>query len=95
MNNSFQDPDGTIENYGSRIKNKLKKLNEASRSMTEVETEFKIISKMNEKKAIAKFGQNLRNPNVKVLVSAAQKQTLDECILICNGERCGRKKIKK
>lgn len=80
LNTSFQGPEENIENYGSRMKAKLKKLNEASRFMTEIPSEFKVITKMNEKQAISKFEQNLRNPNVKVLVSAAQKQTLDECI---------------
>lgn len=62
------------------MKNKLKKLNEATRSMTEVDAEYKILTKMNEKQASSKFEQNIRNPNVKVLTSAAQKQSLDECI---------------
>lgn len=80
LNNSFQKSDESIEDFGSRIKTKLRKLNQASRTMTDSDAEKKVVAKMHEKQAISKFEQNLRNQNVKILVSAAQKTSLDECI---------------
>lgn len=80
LSNIFQKKDESIEDFGTRVKAKLKKLNEASALIAKTEAEKSIIRKMNEKQAISKFEQNLRNSTVKVLVSAASKQTLDECI---------------
>lgn len=80
LNNTFQKKDENLEDYGTRIKKKLAKLNEASREITENETELKILRQVNEKNAISKFEQNIRNPTIKVLVSAASKKTLDETI---------------
>lgn len=80
LNNSFQKKEESIEEYGSRIRAKLKKLNEACRSLAKSNDELKILKKMNEKQAISKFEQNLRNETIKVLVSAANKESLDECI---------------
>lgn len=80
LNQVFQSKDESIEDYGNRVRAKLKKLNEASKKMTEVDGEIKILRKMNEKHAISKFEQNIRNQTIKVLVSAAGKTTLDECI---------------
>lgn len=76
----FQKKDESIEEYGNRLKQKLKKLNEASKTLTETAAEQKILQKTNEKQAISKFEQNLRDRTIKVLVSAASKSTLDECI---------------
>lgn len=80
LNKVFQKKDETIEDYGARVKTKLKKLNEASRSLTNIAAEMTILRKANEKQAISKFEQNIRNATIKVLVSAAGKDTLDECI---------------
>lgn len=80
LNNSFQKKDESIEEYGSKIKSKLKKLNEACRSLAKSDDELKILRKMNEKQAISKSEQNLRNETIKVLVSTANKNSLDECI---------------
>lgn len=76
----FQKKDESIEDYGARVKTKLKKLNEASKPLTESPDQFKVVQKMNEKQAINKFEQNIRDSTIKVLVSAAGKSTLDECI---------------
>lgn len=80
LNQVFQKKDESIEEYGSRVKNKLKKLNEASKTLSESNDQIKVLQKMNEKQAINKFEQNIRDPTIKVLVSAAGKSTLDECI---------------
>lgn len=80
LNNSFQKRDESIEEFGTKMKGKLKKLNEACRSLAKSDEELKILRKMNEKQAISKFEQNLRNQTIKVLVSAAGKTSLDECI---------------
>lgn len=80
LNQIFQKKDESIEDYGNRVKEKLKKLNEASKKMTETNEQVQILRKMNEKHAISKFEQNIRNQTIKVLVSAAGKTSLDECI---------------
>lgn len=80
LNNSFQKKDESIEEYGTRIKNKLKKLNDACRFLAKTDDEFKILRRMNEKQAVSKFEQNLRNQTIRVLVSASGKTSLDECI---------------
>lgn len=80
LNQVFQKKDESIEDYGTRVKAKLKKLNEASKTITESSEQVKVLRKMNEKHAISKFEQNIRNQTIKVLVSAAGKLTLDECI---------------
>lgn len=80
LNNTFQKKDENLEDYGTRIKKKLAKLNEASREITENEAELKILRQVNEKNVISKFEQNIRNSTIKVLVSAASKKTLDETI---------------
>lgn len=76
----FQKKDESIEEYGSRVKAKLRKLNEASKSLTDSKDHLKTLYKMNEKQAISKFEQNIRNQTIKVLVSAAGKSSLDDCI---------------
>lgn len=81
MNNTFQKRDESIEDYGTRIKKKLAKLNDAIKEISENETELRILRKMNEKSAISKFEQNIKNQTIKVLVSAASKETLDEAII--------------
>lgn len=80
LNNVSQKTQESIEEYGNRIKTKLRVLNEAIRKMTNEQAELRALRKLNEKQAISKFEQNLRSNNIKVLVSAAAKQTLDECI---------------
>lgn len=80
LNQVFQKKGESIEDFGARVKTKLKKLNEASKLLSEDVNEHKILQKMNEKQAINKFEQNIRDSTIKVLVSAANKPTLDECI---------------
>lgn len=76
----FQKKGESVEDYGARIKTKLKRLNEASKLLTNSDDSFKVVKQMNEKQAINKFEQNIRDPTIKVLVSAASKLTLDECV---------------
>lgn len=80
LNQSFQKVGESVEDYGNRMRLKLKKLNEASKSLTENQNEMQILHKTNERQAISKFEQNIRDPTIKVLVSAAGKLTLDDCI---------------
>lgn len=80
LNQVFQKKDESIEDYGARVKSKLKKLNEASKPLSDSIEQRKVLQKMNEKQAISKFEQNIRDTTIKVLVSAAGKSTLDECI---------------
>lgn len=78
LNQVFQKKGESIEEYD--VKSKLKKLNEASKKLTESNDQVKVLRKVNEKQAINKFEQNIRDPTIKVLVSAAGKSTLDDCI---------------
>lgn len=80
--NVAQKSDESIEDYAKKVRNKLKKLNEASRSMANSQIERTILQTANEKLAISKFEQNIRNNTIRVLVSASQKTTLDEAIQI-------------
>lgn len=80
LSNVFQKRDESIEDYGARVKTKLRNLNEASKKMATTNAEKTILCKANEKQAISKFQQNIRNQTIKVLVSASPCETLDECI---------------
>lgn len=80
LNNTIQKKDESIEDYGARMKTKLKRLNDATRPIAANDAEKEVLRKANEKHAISKFEQNIRNQTVRVLVSAAGKTTLDECI---------------
>lgn len=71
MNNVFQKKDESTEDYGLRVKTKLRSLNDAIRSITNTEAELNILRQVNEKLAVSKFEQNLRDRTVKVLVFAA------------------------
>lgn len=61
MNKISQNSYESIEDYGKRIKEKLRKLNEASCLMADTQAEIAILQKANEKSAIAKFEQNIRD----------------------------------
>lgn len=76
----FQKPDESIENFGDRARKLLIQLNEASRTVSEVQAEKLAYKKTHEKLAISKFAQNIKDPNIKTLVMAANKTTLEECI---------------
>lgn len=80
LNNITQYKDETIEKYGNRIKEKLRNLNEAISDITTENAEKIILRKVNEKQAISKFQQNLRDNNIRILVSASSKENLDEAI---------------
>lgn len=80
--NAFQKKDESIEEYAKRFKNKLQKLNEASRALAQTEPEKAILISANEKLAISKFEQNIRDNTVRILVSASSKKSLDETIQI-------------
>lgn len=79
---SFQKRDESIEDYAKRFESKLHKLNEASRSLAQTDPEKAILIKANEKLAISKFEQNIRDNTVRILVTASAKTTLDEAIHI-------------
>lgn len=78
----FQKRDESLDDYAKRVKEKLRRLNESSRLMADSEQEKKILMKANEKLAISKFEQNIRNDTIRVLVSASAKDSLDEAIQI-------------
>lgn len=80
--NAFQKKDESVEEYAKRFKNKLQKLNEASRTLAQTEPEKAILISANEKLAISKFEQNIRDNTVRILVSASAKKSLDEAIQI-------------
>lgn len=84
LNNIFQKKDETIEQYGNRVKEKLQKLNEAIKTIADTAAERSILKKVNERQAISKFEQNIRNNSLKLLVTAAAKESLDECILFAS-----------
>lgn len=78
LSNVAQKQNEPLEDFAKRVKEKFRKLNESSKTITEVDAEIAALRKANEKLAITKFQQNLRNDSVRVLVAAANKQTLDE-----------------
>lgn len=80
LNNVVQLQNESIEQYGYKVRKKLRALNEAIKNITETAEEKAILFKMNEKLAISKFEQNLRDQNIRILVSATTKTTLDETI---------------
>lgn len=82
LNSVSQYKDEPIEKYGTRVKAKLRNLNDAIKNLTEEQAEITVLRKMNEKLAISKFEQNLHDNTVRILVSATQKESLDECITI-------------
>lgn len=80
INNLIQNKSETIDQYGTKAKAKLKTLNESLSEITENDQELTILRRVNEKLAISKFQQNLRDNDIRILVSAASKTSLDECI---------------
>lgn len=79
--NIRQNKSDTVEKYGDRIKEKLRELNEASRKLSNDNNQLAVLFTANEKMAISKFEQNLNNESLRLLVSAANKSSLDECVL--------------
>lgn len=80
MNNIFQRSDENIESFGFRVRRCLRRINESSRDISDVEAERTAFRKTHEKLAISKFIQNIRNPEIRTLVAAANKTTLEACI---------------
>lgn len=87
----LQNANESIEAYGKRTKEKLRKLNEASRSLVTGDDQLPALRTANEKLAIAKFVQNLRNDTTRVLTSAQTKDTLDETIALAMQKELGEK----
>lgn len=69
-----------METYGERIKTALDKLSIASKVLTNDNTALKSLKLANEKHAIRKFEQNISNQNIKIIVGAANKNSL-ECAI--------------
>lgn len=80
LNKISQGPNESMEDYGKKVKNKLRKLNEASRQLASTDAERAILQKANERLAISKFEQNIRDNTVRVLVSATKNDSLDDAI---------------
>lgn len=78
--NVIQLQNETIEEYGNKVKNKLRSLNDTTNELVDSQEEKNILRKMNEKLAISKFEQNLKSDTIRILVSAKTKGTLDESI---------------
>lgn len=76
----FQQGKESVDQFGERVKGKLRVLNDTTRNMSNNENELAILRKANEKLAIAKFEQNLNKESVRILTSAANKDSLDEAI---------------
>lgn len=76
-----QKPNETIETYGDRVRKGLSKLNEASRTVSTVQAEITGYRKTHEKLAISRFTQNIRDQNLRTLVEAASKTTLEDTIV--------------
>lgn len=99
LSKAFQKKDESMEDYAKRFRGKLQKLNEASRAMAPTAAEKAILQKANEKLAISKFEQNIRDDTVRILVTASAKTTLDQAIQIAlhkdlmeknkNNKNCG------
>lgn len=82
LSKAFQKKDESVEDYAKRFRSKLHKLNETSRAMAANDAEKAILQMANEKLAISKFEQNIRDNTIRILVSASAKTTLDESIQI-------------
>lgn len=80
LNNVTQGKEESMEQYGNKIRKKLKALNEAIKDITENDAEIQVLRRMNEKHAISKFEQNIKENHLRILVSAAAKDSLDDCI---------------
>lgn len=80
LNNVKQEGTESIEDYGNKVKTKLRAMIDSMASVTTTDAEKKIMRLCAEKQAISKFTQNLINNNIKILLSAAGKTTLEESI---------------
>lgn len=81
LSNIMQNRDETIEAYGKKAREALHRLNKSSIKVSDNVQEQTVFRKAHEKLAISKFTQNLRNPQLRVAVAAANKLTLEECIV--------------
>lgn len=70
----------SIESYGKRFKMALDRLNNSSRTLTVDENALRLLREANEKLAVRKFEQNISNFNIKIIVGAANKNTLEGAI---------------
>lgn len=75
-----QSKNENIESYGRRVKDALGRLNSATRTLTNDENAYRLLKEANEKLAIRKFEQNILNPNIKIIVSAANKTSLESSL---------------
>lgn len=89
-----QNRNENIEIYGRKIRVALEKLNLASRCLTKEDNALKMLKLANEKLAIQKFEQNLSNPNLKVIVAAANKTTLENTISFAMQKELSNKFVK-
>lgn len=80
LNNVIQWKDESVEKFSERVREKLRVVLESMTTPTNTEAEKVVMRKCMERLAISKFSQNLRSNNLKILVSASGKTSLDECI---------------
>lgn len=74
--------DENIERFAERMKKALEQLNTATRALTLNADALRSLRKANEKLAIRKFGQNVYDYDLKVMISAAKSGTLEEAIAL-------------
>lgn len=81
INMMSQKKDETLESFADRARKGLANLNEAARTISVVPAELTAYRKTHERLAIAKFTQNIRNKELKTMISATAKTSLEECIV--------------
>lgn len=69
-----------MEEYGKRIRKGLEKLNLATKSLTQLDTVLTPLRKANEIHAIRKFEQNMFNEKIKLMVGAANFDSLQDAV---------------
>lgn len=81
----------SMEEYGKRIRKGLEKLNLATKSLTESDTALVPLRKANEVHAIRKFEQNMFDEKIKLMIGAANFQSLREAIKFAMNKELFRK----
>lgn len=70
----------SVEKYGDRVRIKLRKLKEASRTLTNDQGQLSVLNQAHEKLAVSNFETNISNESLRLLVTAANKSNLDDAI---------------
>lgn len=81
----------SMEEYGKRIRKGLEKLNLATKSLTQDDAALVPLRKANEVHAIRKFEQNMFDEKIKLMIGAANFQSLREAIKFAMNKELFRK----